>query len=309
MRWIKRGLVFEPSGQCGWINTHAQVPTVLVLADRFRVYFAARPKQDLSLTTYVDLDREDPQHLIALRCEPILERGRPGTFDADGVMPASAVRDKDRVLLYYSGWSRLGGDAPYNNATGVAVSYDDGATFQRLFEGPILDRAPEEPWSATSPAVLRDGDRWHMWYSSGTDWIRVDGKLEHVYVIKHAVSSDGLRWQRNNRQVLPTARTNESQTRPAVARLDGAWHMWFSYRGSVGFRGAGETYRIGHARSDDLEHWSRSDDEAGIEPSPNGWDSQMLCYPEIVCAGDRVLMFYNGNGFGENGFGYAVLDR
>lgn len=308
MRWIKRGLIFEPSGQCGWMNTHAQVPTVLVLRDTLRVYFAARPRRDLSLITYVDLDRSDPHRVTALHSDPILECGRPGTFDADGVMPASIVRDEGRVLLYYSGWSRLAGAAPYNNATGVAVSYDEGATFRRLFEGPILDRAPAEPWSATSPAVLRDGSEWHMWYSSGTDWIDVAGKLEHVYVIKHAASSDGIRWLRDNRQILPAVHKNESQTRPTVAYLGDTRHMWFSYRGSVGFRGAGETYRIGYARSDDLQTWSRSDADAGIEPSTHGWDSQMLCYPEVVCVDDRVLMFYNGNGFGEQGFGYAVLE-
>jgi predicted GH43/DUF377 family glycosyl hydrolase len=148
-----------------------------------------------------------------------------------------------------------------------------------------------------------------MWYSSGTDWVEVDRKLEHVYVIKHAISSDAVRWTRENRQILQALRPNESQTRPAILRLNDRWHMWFSYRGSLDFRGRGETYRIGLARSDDLRSWSRSDDEAGIEPSANGWDSQMVCYPEVVSVDERILMFYNGNGFGESGFGFAVLER
>ena len=31
--WRKRGLLFRPEGQGGWMNSHAQVPTALVLED------------------------------------------------------------------------------------------------------------------------------------------------------------------------------------------------------------------------------------------------------------------------------------
>jgi hypothetical protein len=84
--------------------------------------------------------------------------------------------------------------------------------------------------------------------------------------------------------------------------------MWYCYRGSIGFRAAGETYRIGYASSKDLQTWERSDSNAGISVSEAGWDSQMVCYPEVVQVDGRVLLFYNGNGFGEGGFGYAVLE-
>jgi hypothetical protein len=307
MQWIRQGLVFEPSGEGGWINTHAQVPTALVLPDRIRVFFAARPRPDLSLPTFVDLDRNEPARVLGIHDRPILDCGEPGTFDADGVMPSSAFQDGDEVLLFYSGWCRLGGAVPYNNATGLARSNDGGETFTRAFKGPILDRTPEEPWSATSPTVLRDGERWHMWYSSGTSWIVVDGKYEHVYVIKHAVSADGRLWHRENRQLLTERFPSESQTKPTVAKIGERWHMWFCYRGPQGFRDQGQTYRIGHAWSDDLEHWTRDDEQGGMERSSGGWDSQMVCYPEVVAVGERLLLFYNGNGFGAAGFGYATL--
>ena len=308
MYWEKHGIVFRPNGQHGWINTHAQVPTALVLRDRIRVYFATRPRRDLSLPTFVDLDRNDPSRIIALNAETLLPPGRPGTFDADGVMPSCAIRDDDRVLLYYSGWSRLGGLAPYNNATGLAVSYDDGATFERMFEGPVLDRTPEEPWSATSPAVIRHDGVWHIWYSSGIDWIDVGGKLEHVYVLKHGVSDDGVHWRRDALQTIECSGPNESQTRPTIAHLGDRWHMWFAYRGSIAFRTTGETYRIGYAWSDDLATWHRDDAAAGIVASAEGWDSQMISYPDVARVADRLLLFYNGNGFGEGGFGYATLE-
>ena len=33
----------------------------------------------------------------------------------------------------------------------------------------------------------------------------------------------------------------------------------------------------------------------------------MIAYPNIVRVGERLLMFYNGNGFGQSGFGVAEL--
>jgi hypothetical protein len=33
----------------------------------------------------------------------------------------------------------------------------------------------------------------------------------------------------------------------------------------------------------------------------------MMAYPYVVKVDDRVLMFYNGNGFGAAGFGVAEL--
>lgn len=309
LHWEKQGLIFCPAGDFGWMNSHAQVPTVLVLHDRLRIFFATRPQPGLTSCGFIDVAHDDPQRIIHVHPRPVLTPGKPGTFDADGVMPSSLVKRDEELLLYYSGWSRLGGKVPYNNATGLAISRDGGLTFERMFDGPILDRTPEEPWSATSPAVIRRPDGWHMWYSSGTGWIDVDGKFEHVYVLKYATSNDGIHWNRDAKPVLERYIENEAQTRPTLAEIDGTWHMWFSYRGSAGFRDSGETYRIGHATSDDLKRWRRDDGAAGISASETGWDSQMICYPEVVRVGDQTLMFYNGNGFGFSGLGYAVLKQ
>ena len=63
----------------------------------------------------------------------------------------------------------------------------------------------------------------------------------------------------------------------------------------------------GQLKDDDSIGWTRNDEAAGIEPSSDGWDSKMLAYPCVVSVGEKVLMFYAGNGFGRAGFGYAEL--
>jgi predicted GH43/DUF377 family glycosyl hydrolase len=288
------------------MNSHAQVPTALVLEDRIRVYVASRPRPDLSLTGYIDLDLTAPGRVLGMSEHPILDPGGPGTFDEHGIMPAAVVRDGNRVRLYYSGWSRLAGAAPYHNTTGLAISDDGGRTFRRECAGPVLDRAPHEPFSATSPCVVLHDGQWHIFYSAGLGWVEIEGKHEHVYDIRHAVSRDGIDWRRTARPSLPQAFPEEALTRPTILRrADGIWNMWFCHRGSRGFRGSGDAYRIGFARSSDLWEWSRDDRAAGIDVSDTGFDSEMIAYPCVVEVGDRLLMLYNGNGFGRDGFGCA----
>ncbi|MCG8443809.1 MAG: hypothetical protein MI723_18570, partial [Caulobacterales bacterium] len=236
MRWIKKGLIFTASGEGGWMNSHAQIPSVLVMKDRLRIYFSSRRERTLSLTTFLDVDRDDPGRILYLHETPILEPGPPGAFDEHGVMPSSVLEHEGRVWLYYGGWSRRA-SIPYSNWTGLAWSEDGGRTFERAFPGPILDRTPQEIFSATAAFVVKRPGEWRMWYASGTEWVDVDGKFEEIYRIRAALSDDGVVWRRDDRELLPFARTREPTHRPSVIDIDGLWRMWFSHRSVEDFRG------------------------------------------------------------------------
>jgi len=306
MKWIKKALIFRPSGEGGWMKSHAQIPTVLALGDRLRVYFSSRPQPSFSLTTFVDVAIDDPTRILYLHETPILEPGPPGAFDEHGIMPSGVLRNGDEVWLYYGGWSRRA-SIPYSNWTGLAISDDGGRTFRKAFAGPVLDRTPQEIFSATAAFVLRDAGRWHSWYASGVEWAEIGGRLEEYYVIKYAHSADGLVWNRENRQLLPPEQPRRATHRPTVFHHDGLWHMYFSHRGLEDFRDGTNSYRIGYASSRDMRDWTRDDARAGLPLSETGWDSKMTAYPYIVEAGGRTYLFYCGNGFGGEGFGYAEL--
>jgi hypothetical protein len=64
-------------------------------------------------------------------------------------------------------------------------------------------------------------------------------------------------------------------------------------------------YRLAYARSKDGVVWERDDAALGLERSASGWDSQMIAYPAVVEARGRTYLFYNGNDYGREGFGYA----
>lgn len=260
----------------------------------------------MAQTGFIDCDLTDPTRVIDIHPEPILPLGNPGTFDKFGLMGSCAIRRDGDVFLYYSGASRHV-TVPYLNAVGLAISGDDGRTFRRYADGPVVERRAFEPYSAMSPWVIRDGGSWHMWYGSGLRWKKGPEKYEPIYVIRHATSDDGIRWEQTGAEVVPQAHPEEAQTRPSVLKIGDTWHMWFCSRDSVDFRGGRGSYRVCYARSKNLQTWDRDDAKAGILPGkPGEWDSEMIAYPCVFQQGDKLAMFYNGNGFGAAGFGYAV---
>ncbi|MHB8414462.1 MAG: glycoside hydrolase family protein [Acidiferrobacteraceae bacterium] len=283
-----------------------QVPTPLVMPSVIRIYFAARGMDGRSFPAFVDVSRSNPLQVLAVHDAPILTYGPPGTFDDDGIMPACAILVGSDVWLYYSGWNRRR-NIPYHNTTGIAIARD-GLVFSRMFNGPILERTHLEPYMAVTPWVIRDADRWRMWYVSGTKWKLVDQKYEPVYAIKYAESEDGIVWHRNNILAIPQEHDDEACAHPTVVLRDNRYHMWFCYRDSHDFRDGQGSYRIGYAQSHDALTWHRLDSLSGIAPSSTGWDSTMLCYPSVVELGDNLLMFYNGNGFGSSGIGCALWE-
>lgn len=74
---------------------------------------------------------------------------------------------------------------------------------------------------------------------------------------------------------------------------------------SVARRGPGP---IGYAESKDGIRWERRDEEAGIDVSPSGWDSEMIEYACVFEHGSVEYMLYNGNDYGRGGVGLAVAE-
>ena len=307
--WNKKGQIYQPSGH-HFINSHAQIPTPIYLKDRgiIRIFIATRPNNNLSETTYIDVDAKDPKNVLYIHDKAVLEFGRPGMFDEHGIMPNFAQEVNNSIYLYYIGWSRRD-SIPYSNWAGVAISDDRGDTFAKYSPAPIIDRAHNDLYSAGISSVLIDEKGiWHCWYASGIDWVMVNGKYEQTYSIRRAVSNDGLSWKRDDHYAIEPRNEWEAITRPTVIEIDGIYYMWFCFRGSKDYRDGTQSYRIGFAWSDDLNIWHRDDAKAGISVSPEGWDSKMMAYPYVIKVEDKYLMFYNGNYFGKEGFGYAELE-
>jgi|SRR6185312_999348 len=312
--WIKKGKIFDPTGISEYMHSYAQNPNVIELEDRMRIYFTTRPDKDkdgafVSYISFIDIDKNDFTKILFINRIPVLSLGKTGEFDEFGTMPGSIIYIKERneFWLYYVGWTRMK-SVPYNWSIGLAISTDGGYTFKKVGSGPILGDTINEPYLHACPRVWRKSEKeWVMWYNGGTKWNDVNGHKESVYVTMYATSLNGLDWNRDGKQVITSLVNEECQTSPSVIEIKGTFHMLFSYRHGINFRNRDNGYRIGHAFSKDSVTWIREDNTAGIELSNSGWDSEMICYPHLISLRNKIYLFYCGNYFGKEGFGYAEL--
>lgn len=310
MKWIKKGLIFSAANQFAWMAHHACLPIADKVNDEvLRIYFGPRDREGRTRAAFIEVEADNPSNILYVHDRPVLELGKLGAFDDSGAMPSCIVNHDGKKYLFYIGWN-LGVTVSYRNSIGLAVSEDDGLTFNRVFEGPIVDRNHLEPYFCASPfAIVDDDGQWKLWYASSTGWITIDGKPEPLYQIKYAESDDGVNWSRTNTTCIGPRSEFEAIARPCVIKENDKYLMWYCYRGSANYRtDKSESYRLGYAESVDGILWDRKDHAVGIDRSQDGWDSQMMEYPYVYEHRGRKHMLYNGNGFGETGFGYAVLD-
>ncbi|MGB6464516.1 MAG: hypothetical protein WBF38_09885 [Nitrosotalea sp.] len=302
MKWIKQGIIFEPKGNIEWMKTHAALPIADNLGgDLYRIYFSSRDSKNRSFTCFIDININNPRKILNISRRPILSPGELGTFDDSGTMASCIVNSDKKKYLYYIGWN-VGMNIPYRNSIGLAIS-DNKKTFKKWSKGPIIDRDSLEPYFTASCYVMIENRIWKMWYLSGVGWTVYDGKPRPRYHIKYAESKDGINWKRNG--VVSIDFKNKSEwaiSRPSIIKESKNYNMWYSYREN-------SNYRIGYAESKDGINWKRKDDEAGIDVSKSGWDSEMIEYPFVFVHKGKKYMLYNGNNYGKTGFGYATLSN
>lgn len=318
LQWINRGKIFDPTdfaSSDNGIGVFAQSPQTLVFDDFVRIFFSTRTVDPhngkyASHVAFVDMDKR-LNKIIAVNQQPIISPGELGCFDEHGIFPFNVVRHQDQILAFTTGWNRRV-SVSVDTAIGLAVSKDEGTTFQRYGMGPVMAASLHEPCLVADAFVKSINDELHMWYIFGTGWKQYapDSAPDRTYKIGYAHSKDGIHWQRDEaRQIIPDVLgAQESQALPTVIHAGDRYHMFFCYRESWDFRKAsGRGYRLGYAWSYDMQNWTRDDTQVPPVGKPGEWDVDMQCYPHIFECDGNIYLLYNGNEFGRFGFGLAEL--
>lgn len=318
LRWRKMGLLFDPHdyelpNDC---KEFAQSPQAVVLNDRVRIYFSTRQRDTangkfVSHVAFVDMDKK-LEKVMGVSRSTVIALGELGCFDEHGIFPFSPFQHEGKIVAYTCGWNRRQ-SVSVETATGYAVSNDEGLTFQKIGAGPILGPSLHEPFLVGDSFVRHYNGTYHMWYIYGVRWVAefMGSPPDRVYKIAYASSQDGMSWKPKGGQIIADKlHGDECQALPTVIKMGGQYHMYFCYRDVFGFRNdPSKGYRLGYAVSDDLQTWTRDDGAGGMALSKDGWDSEMMCYPHIFEVEGRVYLLYNGNQFGRNGFGAAILEQ
>ena len=293
--WRKMGLVIEPDKTVSWMQTHAMVPTPYqVDGSLYRIYFASRNKANQSQIGYAVIDLNEPDQVIEYKENAVLTPGRLGTFDDNGVLSSCILPVGSELFMYIIGF-KPGGTTRMDLFGGLAISDDEGETFTRWSEAPIIGRNHVNPFINTAPWVIKEDIGYRMYYVAGTEWVHKDLPR---YNIQTAVSDDGKHWIRDGTVVIDYAPGENALARPYVIKENGLYRMWFSSKG--------EYYLPRYAESTDGITWTRYDDAIDLKPTLNGPDEEMICYPVVLRHKDKHIMYYNGNGYGLNGICLAV---
>lgn len=300
IEWDKLGVVFQTATQGQpWMKNSALTPTPFRLNDdTIRVYAGFRDEAGVSRIGFVDVSAHEPTKVLNVSPAPVLDVGRNGCFDDNGVIMGDVVRRPEGIYLFYVGF-QLVAKAKFLAFSGVALSTDGGDSFTRVSESPILDRARGQSTIGAIHSVRYENDRWRIWYASGDDWEIIDGKPFPQYHIRYVEADSLLAIPREGSLCVDVQDDEYRIGRPRVYKFGDEYVMYYTKGTVTG------SYFPGIARSADGVHWCRHDDELGIELSETGWDSQTLCYPALISVSDTTYMFYNGNNMGHDGFGCA----
>ena len=236
MKWRKLGRIFDPTRHAlpNGCKQFSQAPQSLVFDDFVRIYFSTRAVDPgdgkyLSHVAYIDM-RKNLRDLIRVGDKTVIPLGGLGCFDEHGIFPMSVLRHGDAVYGYTCGWNRRV-SVSVDTAIGLAVSRDDGLSFERVGAGPVLASSLHEPCLVGDGFVRVVGGVFHMWYIFGTGWKKFSAEAppDRTYKIGHATSADGIEWVKEEARQIIADRLgpDESQALPSVIGIDGRYHMFF----------------------------------------------------------------------------------
>lgn len=304
--WNKCGMIFDAQLHTFplWASHSLLQPTPLLIknGEVIRMFVGMRDQHGQSSVGYIDLASKNPKEILAISSEPVLSFGEDGCFDDCGVVPSAVYQQGEQCYLYYAGYSLLK-KVRFSVLGGLAVSESSEDKFKRASHVPVFERTDQHTLFRVPHTILKEDGKFKIWYGGGSQFFTMNDYTYPIYDIYYCETDDLSKISScNNKSVLSFSSEDEYRVaRPYVVRIDKIYCMFLC----VATKRDG--YRLAYAESLDGIHWRRCDEQLNIDVSSEGWDSQMMAYPSFVQTPYGNYLFYNGNDYGKNGFGYAEL--
>lgn len=289
-----------------WFKKNAMVPVPWKKSDGvIRLFLTMCDDANVGRIGYVDVDIDNPGRILGYSRDPIIDVGELGTYDDNGVVTSCVLEDCGKLYHFYSGYE-LSKKIPYKIFCGVAESEDGGDSFRKLNKASILPPIDEELFNRCAPYVRKEGDGYRMFYlgDAGNMW-RTDrhGHKVPMYTLKTFHSQSLVKWPLEaGKLVMPFGDDEECGiTLPNIWQEDGLYKMVYS------IRRVNSGYTLGYAESENGVTFNRKDEQLEFKGPVGDWESEMMCYAELMTINNRTYMFYCGNHYGIGGIGWAEL--
>jgi len=301
MKWIKKGLIYCPDSTTNWMNNTVLTPQPFLLTDEtIRLYASFRDKEGVGRIGFLDLHAKNPKRILKISKDPVLDIGGLGQFNDNGIILGDVIRVNNLIYMYYVAFQHVE-KIKFYAFSGLAISDDNGHTFQHHSRVPVMDRAEEGIFGRCIHTVIKDHDKFRVWYSVIYSWTYINNVPYPTYDIKYIESRDGIHFGDAGTQCLKCNQNEYRIGRPKVRILDDRYEMRYT---SDTYS---KEYIAGYAESSDGINWIRKDELSDLARPQSGFDSEMACYPVVLETKYGTYMFYSGNGMGKTGVGYQEL--
>lgn len=293
-----------------WAKSHAYLPTAVMLDDRIRVFVAFWDEQNYGRLGYIDTDKNDPCKILDYSKSPLVNDSSKGVFDCDGVSPLSIVKQSGELKLYYAGWNlKQQLDGPrYSLFMGVLCSKDNGLTFHRHNNEPVIGPRHKDEYVRTGGFVLNVGTNFLCYLASQKGHHNEFGKALPYYDLEVTKSLDGLVWSDEQETIFThDYGRNLGFGRPCIWQNNkGEFEGLFSLR-----KWNGQYSDMLYSTSKDGLQWNMLSklDKAFSHKMTIDRQSEVSFPSVIKLSNGNLAMFYNGDGFGRDGLRLAVYDN
>ncbi len=296
MIWERRGMVGFPAAYIDWADNSLLQPTPYLLNDEIvRVFCGMRDKTGRSRIGFVDINPDNPNTIMGYSSNPSLDLGGPGLFDESGVVPCALRYEHGSLYMYYAGYE-LSTTVRFKAYSGLAVSHDEGISFERKKKVPVLDRSDEEPLFRAIHSILKADSGWDIWYGAGERFVPGENKSLPVYNIRYMHSEDGVKFPEVGSVAIDICEDQHRVGRPCVLKTAYGYTMLYGYGSEK------RPYTLALALSRDGKVWNKVPGEMSIIGLRDDLDDQMAAYPSVVRTKKGTYLFYNGNEYGKYGF-------
>lgn len=157
---------------------------------------------------------------------PCLDIGKLRCFDDNGVVPCAVTKVGDLLYLFYTGYN-IGYHVRKTIFVGLAIIEDNGETFKRYSQVPIMERTENKTLFRVVHIALPDENDWKMYYGAGNRFIQGEKKTLPVYEIELLQADSLFDLRKEGKTLLHNQGEEYRIGRPYVVCDEGIYKMFF----------------------------------------------------------------------------------